>query len=214
MLPNTKKNKLSGGANTNVNGKKFETKTMNDYIINNGILTNISYSNIGQKLTPTKKKVAPNELYYILSINNADYNYDILYFCQSAFKTYIKMYYGIELFRHPDEAYIIINKRVPIFAEEITIKILEKKNQNSEGSCETKLWASPSLKEEYSIMFLNAGLIIKIEYGLCINQFFQDKMKNSLKYKILAQILAKHNIQVLYGDDQNYIEQLNNWILL
>lgn len=214
MLPNTKKNKLSGGANTNVNGKKFEIKTMNDYIINNGILTNISYSNIGKKLTPTKKKVAPNELYYILSINNADYNCDLLYFCQSAFKTYMKIHYGIELFRHPDEAYIIINKRVPIFTEEITIKILEKKNQNSEGSCETKLWASPSLKEEYSIMFSNAGLIIKIEYGLCINQFFQDKMKNSLKYKILAQILAKHNIQVLYGDAQNYIEQLNNWILL
>jgi len=199
-----KKNELSGGANTNINGKKFENKTMNEYIIKNGRL--ITYD------TANKKKATPNDTYYVLSINNANCNCDILYFRQSAFKSYIKFHYGIELFRHPDEAYIVINNRVPLFTEDITIKILEKKNQNSEGSCETKLWASPALKEEYAIMFLDFVSIIKIEYGLCVNQFFKDKIKNSLKYQILTKILSNNNIYILYGDDEDYLMQLNNWI--
>ena len=147
--------------------------------------------------------------YYKFTCNSCD----ILYFCQASFKLYIWENYGIELFRHPDEAYIIINKQVPLFVEDITIKILEKKNQNSEGSCETKLWASPSLKEEYSIMFSEI-LIIKIEYGLCVNNFFKQKIKNILKYQILKKILKKNNIIILYGDDCNYLEKLNNWLLV
>jgi len=31
----------------------------------------------------------------------------------------------------------------------VEIKIVEKKEQNVEGSVETKLWSSPSLKREY-----------------------------------------------------------------
>jgi hypothetical protein len=193
------RNKLSGGKNTNTSGKNFENKTINKYIIKNGIQINMSKT----------------QHYYVYSINNNEYNLDILYFRQASFKSYIEQNYGIELFRHPDEAYIIINKRVPLFVENITIKILEKKNQNSEGSCETKLWASPSLKEEYSIMF--GDLQINIKYGLCLNEFFKQKIEansNLLsKYQILKKILTNHNIAILYGDDDNYLEQLNNWLL-
>jgi hypothetical protein len=194
------RNKLSGGKNTTTNGKNFENKTINEYIIKNGI----------------KVDILKKQYYYVYSINNDDYNLDILYFQQKSFKLYVLQNYSIELFRHADEAYIIINKRVPLFAENITIKILEKKHQNSEGSCETKLWASPSLKEEYVIMF--DTLPIKIEYGLCLNEFFKQKIQAnskllSSKYQILKKILTNHNIPILYGDDDNYLEKLNNWVL-
>lgn len=53
----------------------------------------------------------------------------------------MKNNYNINLFRNPDEAYIIkynTGKKI--------IKILEKKEQHIEGSVETKLWSGPSLK--------------------------------------------------------------------
>jgi len=55
---------------------------------------------------------------------------------------YMKNKYNIELFRCPDEAYII-----EYTSGRKVIKILEKKEQNVEGSVETKLWSGPSLKK-------------------------------------------------------------------
>jgi hypothetical protein len=59
----------------------------------------------------------------------------------------MKNRYNIDLFRCPDEAYIIeyTNGRK-------VVKILEKKEQHVEGSVETKLWSGPSLKREYELM--------------------------------------------------------------
>lgn len=62
----------------------------------------------------------------------------------------MKNKYNIELFRYPDEAYLIeynTGKKV--------IKILEKKEQKVEGSVETKLWSGSSLKREYELLLGN-----------------------------------------------------------
>jgi len=54
---------------------------------------------------------------------------------QSGFKSYIKRNFNIEVFRHPDEAYIIEYKG----CKKVVIKILEKKRQETQGTTETKL---------------------------------------------------------------------------
>jgi hypothetical protein len=77
----------------------------------------------------------------------------------------MKNKYNIDLFRCSDEAYIIKYEN-----GRKVIKILEKKNQNVEGSVETKLWAGPSLKREYELVL---GEGFEVFYGFCVNNFFQ-----------------------------------------
>ena len=117
----------------------------------------------------------------------------------------MKYKYNIDVFRCPDEAYIIeyhnSDKRV--------IKILEKKEQNVEGSVETKLWSGPSLKREYEILLTN----FTVHYGFCVSDFLKQKMiSKEPKYIILNRILKESGIEVLFGDDDNYFETLDKWI--
>ncbi len=188
-----KKNKGNGagGKNTNINGKKFEEKTNNEYnLIEEGYIINY-YSE------------SKNKYNYYLSKHYE--NKTIYYTLQHGFKKFIKYKYNIDIFRCPDEAYIIeMNNGDKI------IKILEKKEQNKEGSIETKLWSSPSLKREYELIL---GQEFKIEYLLCLSSFLTNKFKtNDLKYNILKIILEEYNIKILYGDDENYFNNLNEYI--
>ena len=110
----------AGGKNTNIYGKKFEDKTNNENkLIDDGFI---------------------KESYYFYKIFE---NKTIYFTLQNGLKLFIKSKYDIDIFRCPDEAYII-----ETIDGEIIIKILEKKEQNVEGSVETKLWSSPSLKRE------------------------------------------------------------------
>jgi hypothetical protein len=173
----------AGGANTTYYGKKFEEKTNN-------------HSNlIEQGWT--------NHNYY-LSQKFEDKT--IIFTKQSGLKKYMKYKYNIDLFRFPDEAYIIEydngNK---------VIKILEKKEQNVAGSVETKLWAGPSLKREYQIVI---GDDFDVVYGFCINNYLKNKLESPQpKYTTLTQILQENEIEVLFGDDDNYMDTLNNWLI-
>jgi hypothetical protein len=113
----------------------------------------------------------------------------------------MKNKYNIELFRAPDEAYIIEynnGKKV--------VKILEKKNQNVNGSVEDKLWAGPSFLKEYEKIL---GKFFNVHYGFCVSQFLKNKFTNEKKYIILKEILNESRIEVLFGDD-NYFEILND----
>ena len=99
----------AGGANTNLNGKKFEDKTNNiPRLFENGY----------EKIILNKK----TKYGYYLTKTFEDKK--IIFVSQSGLKDYIKHKYNIQLFRCPDEAYIIeynTCKKV--------IKILEKKEQ-------------------------------------------------------------------------------------
>jgi hypothetical protein len=117
----------------------------------------------------------------------------------------MKQKYNIDLFRSPDEAYIIeyTNGRK-------IIKILEKKEQKVEGSVETKLWSGPSLKREYEFVLENN---FEVFYGFCVNKFLQNKIiSNKKKYIILNKIFNENDIDVLFGDDENYFEMFDNWL--
>lgn len=75
---------------------------------------------------------------------------------------------------------------------------------------ETKLWAGIGLKREYELVLGNE---FKVVYGYCVSKFLQNKFVSSdKKFVILKQILRENDIDVLYGDDENYFATLDKWI--
>jgi hypothetical protein len=180
----------AGGANTNKTGKKFEEKTSNrERLLEMGFIENVT-----QKYN--------QRFVYLHKIME---EYSIVFVEQGDLQKYIKHNYNLDLFRNPDEAYIIeYNDGRKV------IKILEKKAQNVDGSVETKLWSGPSLKREYEIALEE---LFEVEYCFCVSEFLQKKiLSNDKKYVILNIILQESNIQVLFGDDENYFDILDKWI--
>lgn len=179
----------AGGANTNYYGKKFEEKTNNEpRLIEKGY---------------TKIYMSKNKCGYYLIKTFEDIT--IYYLSQGGLKEYIKSVYDIELFRCPDEAYIIEKPNC-----NPKILILEKKNQNGSGSVDTKLLAGPMFREEYE-----EALEYKFDvcYGFCVSKYLQDNIvSNTKKSQIFNNIMTRHNIAVLFGDDDNYFEKLDQWI--
>ena len=183
----------AGGANTNYYGKKFEEKTNNEQR-----LLEIGYT----KNSFTTKK--PKKSYdYYLSKTFEDRT--IVFVLQNGLKVYMKKKYNIDLFRCPDEAYIIEYN-----SGRKVIKILEKKEQNVDGSVETKLWSGPSLKREYELVL---GPDFEVFYGFCVSDFLKKKLVSTeKKYTVLNTIFDETNIVVLFGDDENYFETLDIWL--
>ena len=137
--------------NINYNSKQFEDKTNNQ----------------SRLLDAGYVKKAFNYLSKIFKDKT------IVFVSQNGLKMYMKNKYNIILFRCPDEAYIIehnTGKKV--------IKILEKKNQNVEGSTETKLWSGPSLKREYELVLGNE---FEVHYGFCVSEFLKKKLTSTEK---------------------------------
>jgi hypothetical protein len=175
----------AGGAKTNENGKRFEEITNNEMrLLSQGF---------------TKTVLNKNKYGYYLS-KKTDCT-EIVFVLQGGLVDYMKAEFEIELFRNPDEAYIIKTPGKPT-----VIKILEKKNQNVQGSVETKLWAAVALKREYELV---CGENFEIEYAFCLNDWF--KQQKSDKYIYLHMILEENEIDVYYADD-SYFENLDKWI--
>ena len=78
--------------------------------------------------------------------NKVNNNPLVMFYTQRGLNKFLKLKYKLLHFRNPDEAYIISN-----IGEKPILIILEKKNQNSNGSVEDKLWAGPSFKREYEL---------------------------------------------------------------
>ncbi len=180
----------AGGSNTNYYGKMFEEKTNN-------------YKKL-LELGYIENKFSDKSKYnYYLSKKYDDKT--VIFTSQNGLKKYMKYKYDIDLFRCPDEAYIIEYN-----SGKTVVKILEKKEQNVEGSVETKLWAGASLKREYELIL---GDKFEVFYGFCVSKFLQNKFEsNEKKYVILNKIFSENNITVLFGDDDNYFESIDKWI--
>jgi len=191
QIPITNKGTGAGGANTNYYGKKFEEKTNNQQR-----LLEIGY--IKYSFTQKPKKA------YDYYLSKTFETKTIVFVLQNGLKMYMKNKYNIDMFRCPDEAYIIeyaTGRKV--------IKILEKKEQNVEGSVETKLWSGPSLKREYELIL---GPEFEVFYGFCVSEFLKQKLiSNEKKYTTLNSIFNENNIAVLFGDDENYFETFDRW---
>ncbi len=181
----------AGGANTNVNGMAFENRTENESrLLSNGFVrTDIPgyTTKYGFYLV---KEISPTE--------------SITYLTQGGLKAYFKHFFNKEMCRCPDEAYLFRN------GDTYTLKILEKKNQNTPGSVDTKLLAGRGFIDEYEILL---GENFTVRYAFCISAFLKkDYISGSVKSKALRQINQKYGIAVLFGDDEDYYYTLDAWI--
>jgi len=50
-----------------------------------------------------------------------------------------------------------------------------------------------------------------VSYAFCVSKFLQNKLESN-NTKIIKEIMAQDNIQVFYGDDDNYFDLLYEWI--
>ena len=186
----------AGGANTNKSGKTFEQKTENESrLLATGFL---------------KKSIVDK--------NKAKFNYflertisptsSIVYLTQGALKLYFKSVLSIEMHRCPDEAYLFRQ------GDTYLLKILEKKNQNVAGSVDTKLLAGNGFIRDYKKCLRDTdGKTFDVQYAFCISNFLkQDYVSDNQKFRNLREILAEDRITVLFGDDEDYYQQLDTWI--
>ena len=181
----------AGGANTNINGISFEKKTDNEPRL-------LSAGFIRKPIPGSKAKYA----YYLEREISPDES--ITYLTQGGLKSYFDNCLKIEMCRKPDEAYLFRN------GDKYTLKILEKKNQNTEGSVDTKLLAGKGFIDEYEFIL---GPNFTIQYAFCISEFLKkDYISDRKKSQALRHINQKYGIAVLYGDDENYFETLDAWI--
>jgi hypothetical protein len=184
----------AGGSKTNHNGIAFENKTDNEpRLISNGFI---------HKHIPGKEKSKYG--YYLEKINST---HTIRFVKQNGLKYYMYHFHQKELFREVDEAYIIIDN----ITQTITIKVLEKKNQNGSGSVEDKL-----LQGYYFKVIEYPGCLgenFNIEYAFCMSTFLKNLyISDHKKWKINRESNEKNNIPVLFGDDEDYYSKLDEWI--
>jgi len=186
----------AGGANTNYNGLSFEEKTSIEPFLN-------KYKYEKKEIKIKKRK----SIYYEYKENDLN----IIYFKKNGFKLYFEKEFNIITYKEPDEAYLIKNSD-----SDYTLKILEKKNQNVEGSVEDKLRTGRFNREDYELMLnITEKYKFNIIYAFCVSKFLQDKLEqkvHNIKYINMMKIMKKDNINVLYGDDDDYQDKLCDWI--
>lgn len=179
----------AGGAQTTANGLAFEQKTS----IENKLLTN----NFA-KIVMNKK----NKNGYYLELKKEDIK--ITYVSQTGFKLYMKKEFDVDVCRKPDEAFIIYKD------DKYYLKIIEKKNQNVDGSVEEKLKTGKFNIREYEKMLKHKFIV---SYAFCISKFLQDKFESKeLKYNIMKEILDEDDIKLFYGDNENYFDEIFEWV--
>ena len=182
----------AGGANTNANGKPFEDETSNEpRLLADGF----------------RKTVLSRTSKYGYYLTGQYDDYSVVFMSQTGLKAYIKTEFGIDLWRCPDEAYLIKFNNPD---ERPILKILEKKEQSGEGSVETKLMSGAAFRREYEIALGDRCIV---NYAYCVNQFLKNKLEsNKRKYNTLKQILEEDNIPMFYGKDADYFKKLDEWI--
>ena len=126
---------------------------------------------------------------------------------QNSFRLFMKKEYEQKVIRVPDEIFILENEgNKPILV------IVEIKNQNVDGSVETKLWACDGLRYEYEYLY---GDIFDVKYCVVVSSFLKNKFedKENIKYQILQSYYLKKNIQLFYGEDRKYHHKMINYLI-
>jgi hypothetical protein len=183
----------AGGARTNHNGLAFENKTNFEKIL------------LEQKW---EKKFLDKTHYYLELVKNNEYLY---WMCKYSFQVFVLKHFGLkktDIFRQPDEVFIKINEK------NINVYVIEKKNQNGEGSVEEKLRTGSFIRKEYVKMLSSIkDSNISVEYGYCVSKFLYDKyLSKKPKYNIMREILEEEKIPIFYGEDENYFSIVTKWI--
>ena len=178
----------AGGAATNANGKPFEEITS---VI--PLLIKLGFTKMeikkGIKSQSYTKKDGAKEFYF---------------FTQKAFKMYMMNTFNKELFREPDEAFLIKQDN------KYTLIIIEKKAQNGYGSVDLKLCCGPYFIREYKECL---GDDFDIKYCFCLNEYLKNEYTSDTpKYRVMRKLHKEDNIPVLFGSDTDYFSKLQDYV--
>jgi hypothetical protein len=180
----------AGGSNTNRNGLKWEDITTID-------LKKISRISIIKKFHFINKKPSPDNICYKFKIDNKCTLYkfnkiNLIYFMEQ------KNFYHKQIIKLlPDESYVDKDNKV--------LFIIEKKYQYNSGSVDEKIQTGPFKINKYSLRFPD----FKIKFCYCLNNWYRKK-----KYIEDLDILQNiYKIKILWGEDQNYTQNLINWLI-
>ena len=179
----------AGGSNTNKNGKKFEDDiSISSYLLENEFT----------------KKMLTKKNYYLECQHN---DLSIKHMLQNSFRYYMKNKHNKKVIRVPDEIFILERGD-----EKPILMIVEIKNQNVEGSVETKLWACDGLKYEYEYLYED---IFDVKYCVVVSNFLKNKFEDisSKKYQILKKYYEKRKINLFYGEDTRYHNKMINYLI-
>jgi hypothetical protein len=177
----------AGGKNCIKNGNDFEIKTYFEKIC--------IKNNYKKKIINTINKYA----YYFEKDN-------IIYLKQHGLNFYLKDFYNIDkIVRIPDEIFIIKrNKKIPM------LLILEKKNQNKDGSVIDKFFSVNGYKWQYQ---KSLNDYFKIKYYFVISKFLEKKFEEDKKStNDLKQYLKEQDVELLHGDSDLYLENIEKLI--
>lgn len=184
----------AGGAKTNANGLAFENLTCNVSRL--------------QDLGFTKTLVGKGKTMFILSKYYEDEDKTVTYSSKHGFKKIIKTTFDVDLYREPDEAYIVHYKT----SNQYRIMIIEKKNQNCEGSVEEKLFTGAFIRKLYQRRF-KEHQNVQVQYAFCVSDFLTNHLTSTKeKYVDISEILAEDNIKVFHSKDTDFVEQVDAWI--
>lgn len=182
----------AGGANTNVTGLGFECHVSNEcFLLSKGF-----------EIVKYGKR---DNMYYLVK-EYPELHKKVYYAKKKAFKYLTLTLINIESFKEPDEAYLIHS----LTDDSYSIKIVEVKNQNREGSVEEKLVAGGGFKAMYIDHFQGR---VTVDYAYTLSDFLKRKLlSDKPKYKLLLHLFAKDKIKILFGCDNNYSQDLNEWL--
>ena len=121
-----------------------------------------------------------------------------------------------------DESFIIMNND-----NTYNVIIIEKKNQNVEGSVEQKLWGADTMRAEYCYASKEQNISsIKFDYMFCLCDFLHKKFpKDNLnkdwnlipqkerRFSLLKKIFLEQNIRYFNGDGNTYFNDIYQTIL-
>jgi len=177
----------AGGANTNANGKTFESKVSKESLL---LLRGFTKHQI-----PTKK--GKNDYYFVNPENT------MTYVTQGGLKSYIAHFFDKHVCKYPDEAYIIRR------GDKYILKILEIKNQTGPGSVSEKLETGGFKVDLYKSSLPE----FTIEYAYCLSSYLkQQYLSNTDYYNFMRQYNQEKGISVFFGDDDDYHCKHDEWL--
>ena len=196
----------AGGRNTTKNGAEFEQLTFDGQrlvdqgfkeiteseILPNGNIQILSY---WLKLEDNGNKIYQSEQCEFIKLINTKFSNRLTPLQEG------KIQYKIK----PDEFRIIVypdGRTSELF-------ILEKKTQNKPGSVIVKLKAGLYIKRDYEKMF---GINFRIHYAFCVNKFLKDCLSKNPEFNNFVDINAQDDIIVIFGDENNYGDDHDEWI--
>lgn len=184
----------SGGKQTNINGLAFEKLSCNySRLINSGF-------------EKTTIDASCKNSFYLSKVWDGKQLY---YTSKIGLRHLLLNKFNVKIHKQPDEAYLIQDidgLSVP------KLFIIEKKFQNVHGSVDEKLLACDGIRQMYSQVI---GKHASVEYIFCLSDYYKNlfEINPTEKYTLIKKIIEGYNVKILYGQDSDYFEKLNNLLV-